>query len=159
MLTANDYTAIKGRLLLVAEVSELVARAPDAVRFDEEQYPVVLEALVNAKTDVRKLLAETDVLRHMFSQHLFPAPRIINADTVPPDDAGTLEPMPHAPNETGRGEVPSDDAGISGEVQAGGHDGGRGARPKPRRNSRRSRKDSLALGSDDSATQVGGAEG
>ena len=163
MLTVTDYLELKSRMLLAAEAAALIARGNDTVRFDEEMYPRVLAALAANKDDVRKVLAECDILRNLSQQSIFPTPASMagaaNASSRVPNDTGTVDPVQDPPNETGGEEVQSDNAANSGPVPA-----KRAVkRRKPRSKSGGDRAgeaaDPAAVGRTDAAGAVGGDEG
>jgi hypothetical protein len=155
MLTANEYMAIKGRMLLAAEAAGLIARTQDDVRFDDETYPLVLNALTNNKDDVRRILAECDILRHMSHQSIFPVAGEPDASLEPTNNRGTLDSVPPPSDEGGRTEIQPDHAGDGGPVQAVGTDGGSEV-PKPRRNRKRKAVAPEPVERADADGQVGG---
>lgn len=163
MLTVTDYLELKSRMLLAAEAAALIARSDDTVRFDEEMYPRVLAALAANKDDVRKILAECDILRNLSQQSLFPTKASMagatDAGSRVPDDARTVDSVQVAPDEAGRKEVQPDDAADGGPVSA----KRATKRRKPRSKSGGDRAgeaaDSAALGRTDAEGPLGGNEG
>ena len=158
MLTPNEYMAIKGRLLLAAEAAGLIARTQDDVRFDDETYPLVLDALTHNKDDVRRILAECDILRHMAHQSIFPVAGEPDASLEPTNNRGTVDSLPPSPNEVGGAEIQPDHAGDGGPVQAERPDGGSEV-PKPRRNRKRKAAAPEPVGRADADGAVGGQAG
>lgn len=150
MLTPSEYLALKARMLLAAEAASLIARTGDTVRFDEEMYPLVLEAMKANKDDARRILAECDILRSMTQKAIFPQKGLDDASHVAPDNAGTLASVPEAHAEVRGPEVPPDHAGDGRAVPAGGADGTGTKRPKSRRNRKAARPDSEPVGRSDS---------
>lgn len=159
MIHPSEYLAIKQRVLLTADVADLVVRTPDKVRFDEEQYQRVWTALTSNRADVSALLAELDVLRAAAGAELFPLGSVTNASDEPADSGGVVEPVPPPTHERSGSEVRDDNAGHGGPLPAGGLDGERPQRPKSRRNSKRSKASPQAVDAGSQAEQVGGSQG
>lgn len=157
-MQAADYLAIKKRLLLAADVADLVIRTPDKVRFDEEAYALVYDALSRNREDIHALLAEIDLLRAASGAELFPLGSEDHAEGDA-NDRGTVGHV-QGPESGGGGDQARDDgAGLGGEVPAGGADGERAERPKPRRNRKRGKGPAKAVDTGDSAESVGGGPG
>lgn len=163
MLTVSEYLELKSRMLLASEAAGLISRSNDTVRFDEEMYPRVLAAMAANRDDVRKLLAECDILRNGFQQSIFPTPDSTagakHASDAVPDNSGTVEPVQDASDETDRSEVQPDDAGTGGPVPAKRASQRRKPRSKPGRNRKGEAADSAAVGRIDAESAVGGDEG
>ena len=158
MLTPSEYLALKTRMLLAAEAAALVCRSTDAVRFDEEMYPIVMEALASNKSDVRRVLAESDILRHMNQQALFPTLQgVANASGDDAKREGVVDSVPlPTVNEDGGRPVRADSASDGGDVPARGTDEVREAVPKPRRNRGRKKGTAKPVGRDNEDGAVGG---
>lgn len=158
MLTPSEYLALKTRMLLAAEAAALVCRSTDAVRFDEEMYPLVMEALANNKSDVRRVLAESDILRHMNQQALFPTLQgVANAHADDAQREGTVDSVPlPIVNESGSRPVRADGSSDGGDVPARGADEVGEEVPKPRRNRGRKKGTAKPVGRDNKDGAVGG---
>lgn len=155
----SDYIAIKQRLLLAADVADLLIRTPDKVRFDEETYPLVADALSRNRADVQALLVELDILRAGNGASLFPEMEVIDASPVQADDRRTVDSVP-PPEDQGRsGEVRPDHAATGGGLQGGGPDGERAKRSKPRRNRKANARVPAGVEPGAAAEPVGGGEG
>ena len=139
MLQPNDYVAIKQRVLLAAEVANRVANSPDTVRFDQETYLVVQDAMARNRDDILALLTELDILRSAVGADLFPS-------------SGSAD-------ERGGSQVPDDNAGHGGPVQASGLVGERPSGSKPRRNRKSKAGVPKALDAGSPAEPVGGLTG
>lgn len=66
MISSSELLLLKGRLLTAATAARKIASSPDPVLYDEEQYEAVYTALMSIDQDLRRVLAELDVLRGMF---------------------------------------------------------------------------------------------
>ena len=106
MLTLEEYMQIKRRLLLAADAAHKIATSAQTVRYDEDTYQIVYESLVNVKTDVRRVLAELDILRGMFGEKLtaFFREKEEGANEDTSNDAGPVVPV-QAPAGEGGGEA------------------------------------------------------
>lgn len=160
MLTPNEYFALKRRLLLAAEAAAVICRSSQMVRWDDETFPEILHAMGMNKEDVRSILAEADVLRHMHGLPIFPRTmEEMDASHAPANDGGTLEPLQKPHHERGEQQVPGDGAGDGGEVPPRRVRKRRAKRPKPVRDRSGDGADQESLGRDNTATAVGGEQG
>ena len=160
MLQPNDYVAIKQRVLLAAEVANRVANSPDTVRFDQETYLVVQDAMARNRDDILALLTELDILRSGVGAELFPSSgSASNASDERADDQRTVESVPPSADERGGSQVPDDNAGHGGPVQASGLVGERPSGSKPRRNRKSKAGVPKALDAGSPAEPVGGLTG
>lgn len=119
MLTLEEYMQIKRRLLLAADAAFKIGTSAQTVRYDEDTYEIIYESLVNVKTDVRRVLAELDILRGMFGEKLtaFFKEKEGGTNEVAADNAGPLVPV-QAPAGEGGGEAPQPhDEGVGVGVQ------------------------------------------
>jgi hypothetical protein len=129
MMPGNEYIEAKQRMLLVAEVSDLMLRTPDKLRFDDEMFALVMKAMASNRDDVRTVFAEMDMLRA--SLGLPVVPEGVVSDAAGGSPVESVRPMAGA----GGSQAAGADAGpATGEVPDGGSDGKRTKRPKPRRN-------------------------
>lgn len=154
MMQGETYVRAKQRMLLVADVADLMLRSPDKLRFDEQTYRTVAEALAWNRDDVRALFAEMDMLRA--SLGLPVVPEGSRADVA---DRGTVEPVHDAADGGGGVEQRDDGAATGVGVQDGGSDGERPKRPKPRRNKKSNAAIAERVDSGDSSEPVGGDAG
>jgi hypothetical protein len=157
----SDYLALKQRVLLAADVADLVARTPDKVRYplDDETYALVYEAMTHNREDIQSLLAEIDMLRAAGGAELFPAGSSSDAQGDDAGDRGTVVDVPQAAGGASGDEVRPDPAGLGGEVPAGGLDGERPQRPKPRRHRKGGKGPAKAVDAGSTAEPMGGGEG
>lgn len=157
MLSPDDYWDTKRRLLIATELLHQVCTSPDTVRYDEQYYPIVLAAGLSAKEDIRKVLAELDILRAKFTEGILP--EVINAEAKRIDTAGTVRSVPPQ-EDVGSGDGERDvNAAASGDAAGDGADGESASRSNPKRNRRprrRNKKD--AVGRGDAAGTVGGSK-
>lgn len=70
MIGNEELLQLKQRLMVGAAAAERLAKATSDVFLDAPEYEVVMESLAAMKTDVRRLLAEHDILRGMFAERL-----------------------------------------------------------------------------------------
>jgi hypothetical protein len=70
MIGNQQLIDMKGRMFLAADVAEQIVVSPDVVRFDEEQYRVVCNALLGLRADLTALLADYDTYRAMFADRI-----------------------------------------------------------------------------------------
>jgi hypothetical protein len=70
MLGNDELIQLKQRLMVGAAAAERLAKATSDVFLDAPEYEVVMESLAAMKVDVRRLLAEHDILRGMFAERL-----------------------------------------------------------------------------------------
>lgn len=71
-MNPNDYLELKRRMLLASELLSLVVTQEDPIRFDEEYYPLILNAATSNKSDVTQLFAYMDILRSRLGEPLLP---------------------------------------------------------------------------------------
>jgi hypothetical protein len=159
VLTLNELLLIKSRLLLGAETADRIAgMGGEPLSLDEETYQLVMQALLSMKGDVRKVLAEIDILRGMVTgkfDTLFAGEdehgRSSNVERPEPQEVGS-----------GGGGERTDSAGAGGSVRSGGPDRKATRRSRPRRNRRKDGGDSAGLDTTsraepvDSSTEVAG---
>jgi hypothetical protein len=159
VIPPGDYLALKQRLLLTADVADLVVRTPDKVRFDESTYGLVFDALTRNREDIQTLLAEIDMLRAASGAELFPTGSTSDAQGIDAGHRGTVEVVQGPSGGGSGGEVRADAAGLGGEVQAGGANGERAKRSKPRRNRKGGQSPAPAVDAGSTAESVGGSPG
>jgi hypothetical protein len=70
MISNEELTLMKSRMLLAADAANKIVGAPDTVRYDEEEYWRVRHALASLESDVTALMAEVDVWRGMFDERV-----------------------------------------------------------------------------------------
>lgn len=71
MIAAEELMSMKQRMLIAADAAYRIASTSEQfVMHDQEQYELVIGSLVALKSDVRRLMAEHDILRGMFSEKL-----------------------------------------------------------------------------------------
>jgi hypothetical protein len=141
MLSINQLLGIKGRMLLAAETAERVANNQgEPVPLEEEEYQMVMSSLLSLKSDTRAVLAELDILRGMVTgsyEHLF-----LKEETENDDSGNDVERVePQESERSGTGEPP-EDTGTDEPVRPSGTNRKKSSRPKPRRNTRKSKADS-----------------
>lgn len=68
----SDYLEVKRRMLLASELLSLVVTEQDPIRFDEQYYPLILDAATSNKSDVTALFAYMDILRSRLGEPLLP---------------------------------------------------------------------------------------
>jgi len=125
MIDALEYIQLRQRVLIAAEAAHRIASSPhQTVFYDEEMFGLVMDAMLNLKTDIRKLVAECQILRGEISERIVPVMGTVPAPESQPCSAGER----------------LHDAGPPVGVPASGPDGARGSRPQPRGNKSRNRK-------------------
>lgn len=130
MIAPKELLDMKQRMLIAADAAQLMAStSEEVVRFDEEQYGLVLQAFTSLKTDVRRVLAELDILRGMFSEKLgaFFQEVVTNAG----DGQTDVGAVPNGEVVGGGEEVRKDEAAVAGGVPAKRAPRKRTRRPKP----------------------------
>ncbi len=71
MIAPNEMLALKQRMLIAADAAYRIASTSEQfVLHDQEQFELVMGSLLALKADVRRLMAEHDILRGMFSEKL-----------------------------------------------------------------------------------------
>ena len=156
MLTQNELLNLKSRMLLAAETASRVMNMQGApLQLDEETYQIVAAAMLSLKDDVRRVLAEIDILRGMTIGDfgtLF-TPQSMEGM----QEHGRSRDVAATGNEEavsgGNGER-SDATEPSGAVRSGGADGETGSGPRPKRNRRRRRSDPSGVDTGSGATPV-----
>jgi hypothetical protein len=156
MMQGETYIKAKQRMLMVAEVADLLLRSPDKLRFDEDTYKVVAEALAWNRDDVRALFAEMDMLRATLGLPVVPEGKEPDAR---PEGDDTLGGVPPAQDGDGGGEARDHGAADGGRVQGSGVDGKRAKRPKSRRNKKGNAGSPEGLDPGNPPEQMGGDEG
>jgi len=125
MIDAAEYIQLRQRVLIAAEAAHRIASSPhQTVFYDQEMFALVMDAMLNLKTDIRKLVAECQILRGEISERLVP---VMGTVPAPEDQPSSKGERLH-------------DASPSVGVPASGPDGTGTGRPKPRGNKGRSRK-------------------
>ena len=127
MIDAAEYLQLRQRVLIAAEAAFRIATSPHQVVFwEQDEYEMVLQAMLSLKTDIRKLVSECQILRGEHDGVV--SVRIVGGVPAGTDHAGSTE------------ERLPVDAGPPVGVPAGRADGAATSRPKPRRNTGRNRK-------------------
>lgn len=141
MLSQNELLEIKQRVMVTSKMCKLLLihdeeTDDDEVRLTEDQYPIVVDAMEKNEEDISKLLAEVDVLR--MSCGMFDL--LTEGDSHGRDKVvsrtGEQEPEATVSREQHVEEPDADSVGRSGS------DGEDTSRPKPRRNTKGTRKNS-----------------
>lgn len=141
MLSQSELLDIKQRVMVTSKMCKLLLvhdddTDDDEVRLTEEQYPIVVDAMERNEEDISKLLAEVDVLR--VSCGLFD---LLTEGESHGRDKSVSTTGSEEPEADSTGEQPVEGSDAS-SVGRGGSDGEDGSRPKPRRNTRRTKKNS-----------------
>lgn len=137
MIAPQELLEIKQRLLIGAEAAGKVAGSNEPfVMYDQEQYEIVVAAMVAMKRDALRVLAELDILRGMFSEKLAGFFHVASKEGQVDGDAGDgrvdVAAVPVAEDQRSGPEVRPDDAGSGSGVPAERPVRKRGRRPKPR---------------------------
>lgn len=156
MMQGEDYLKAKQRMLMVAEVADLMLRSPDKLRFDEATYQIVAEALAMNRDDVRATFAEMDMMRATLDLPFVPEGREPSAGQQRNDTVGGV---PQAQDGNGGGTPRDDGAADGGRVQGSGADGQRTKRPKSRRHKKGNAGSAEGLDTGSPSEPVGGDEG
>jgi hypothetical protein len=139
MIDAAEYIQLRQRVLIAAEAAHRIASSPhQTVFYDEEMFVMVMDAMLNLKTDIRKLVAECQILRGEISERLVPVMGTVPEPEGQPRSEGTR----------------LHDAGPPVGVPTSGADGAGGSRPKPRGNKGGNRKVQKKLESTGGRKQV-----
>lgn len=155
MIGAQELLALKQRMLLGAEAAHRIAASSDQfVMYDHEQYQAVMTALLSMKADVRRLLAEHDILRSMFADRLssFFMEEISNASGQA--DSEVVEAVPDTPAPQGGEQTRQDDAGAGVGVSPRRPPRKRAKRSKPRGDRGSDSEASVGVGRGDGAGEV-----
>lgn len=146
MIGPDELAGITRRLLVAAEAAKRLARATGDVFFDAPEYEVVMESLDAMNTDVRRLLAEHEILRGMFADRLS---SFLKEEVEHGNGRGDVVPVPIA-TDGGSGEGERKDEPIAEiGVQPRRTVRRRAKRSKPRRDTAGVRGDSGEVGSGD----------
>lgn len=156
MMQGETYIRAKQRMLLVADVADLMLRTPDKLRFDEKTYRVVAEALAWNRDDVHAMFAEMDMLRASLGLPIVPERSAPDGGAV---SDGTVGVVQEPQDEGGGGEVQHHGAADGGPVQSSGSDGKRTKRPKSRRHKKGNAGTTAGVDSGNASEPVGGSEG
>lgn len=108
MIAPQEMLAIKQRMLIAADAAYKIASTSDQfVMHDPEQFELVINSLLALKDDVRRLMAEHDILRGMFAEKLSAF-----FMEVTDGSTGCAEVVQGVPGHEGgdRGAAPRDDA-------------------------------------------------
>lgn len=71
MIATDELLKLKQRMLIGADAAYQIASTSDQfVMHDHEQFELVIGSMIALKSDVRRLLAEHDILRGMFAEKL-----------------------------------------------------------------------------------------
>lgn len=136
MIAPQELLEMKQRLLIGADAARKIAGSGDEfVMYEQEQYEIVVAALLAMKTDVLRVLAELDILRGMFSEKLAGFFHVASKEGVSDGDAGDgrvdVAAVPVAEGQRGSEEVRPNDASAGSGVPAERPVRKRGRRPKP----------------------------
>ena len=134
MIDSAELLKLKGRVLIAGRVAGLLT-GEEPLEIPQEQYDMVVSALQGLDGDIRTILTELDVLRGMVTGNfdfLTGVPSHGCEETVPRTGQQAAE-------TDSSGEQP-EPAATSEAVGSGGPDGQDASRPKPKRNRRRSKK-------------------
>lgn len=136
MIAPQELLEIKERLLIGADAARKIAGSGDEfVMYEQEQYEIVVSALLAMKADVQRVLAELDILRGMFSEKLAGFFHIASNGGMADGDAGDgqvdVAAVPVAEDQRRGEEVRPDDAGAGSGVPPERPVRKRGRRPKP----------------------------
>ena len=111
MIAPNEMLAMKQRMLIAADAAHKIASTSDQfVMHDQEQFELVIGSLLALKADVRRLMAEHDILRGMFAEKL----SAFFMEEVSHGSTGCAETVQGVPGHEGgdSGEASRDDAPI-----------------------------------------------
>lgn len=155
MISPQEMNDLRRRMLIGAEAAHKIASSSDQfVLYDQEQYELVVQALLSLRADCRRLLAEHDILRAMFAEKLgaFFMEGITNGNA---SDSGKPVAEVPRPEGVGSGEaVREDDAGTTSRVPAKRASRKRAQRPKPSGDQAGDGHVPQALGSPDGGSPV-----
>lgn len=116
MIAPQEMLPLKQRMLVAADAAYRIASSSEPfVMHDQEQYELVMNALLSLTADVRRLLAEHDILRGMFAEKL----GAFFMEGMSDGRTGSAEDVPRMPNNEGgdRGEAPRNDPpSVAGDV-------------------------------------------
>ena len=112
MISASELMAVKARLMLAADAANLIVSTPGPapVRFSEEQYWRVHEALSQMKEDLGLVFTELDTLRGLFvdSVHEFFETKVLDEISV---GSNPVEPVSGS-EDRGGSEASRDDEAV-----------------------------------------------
>ena len=115
MISENELMAVKNRLLIAAEAANRIVASPgpEPVRYTEEEYWLVHEALSRIGGDLTAILTELDTLRAMFRESVekFFSTEVTNEIPV---STNAVEAVPTPEDQRGS-EVARDDATVPSE--------------------------------------------
>ena len=150
MIDNVELLDIKARMLLAAEVAELIAiGGEESIELDEVKYAAAHDALTKLRGDVLAVLTELDVLRGITkgSFDLLAWRPNDNAAGVDAGNSGGDVPTDRPEDSNGDGEVGGDNTPeTSGVVGSSGPYGQDSPRPKSRRNRKRRTGNSEGVG-------------
>jgi hypothetical protein len=134
VIAPQELLEIKQRLLVGADAARRIAGSGDEfVMYEQEQYEIVVSALLGMKNDVGRVLAELDILRGMFSEKLAGFFHVASTGGIA--DAGDsrvdVAAVPVAEDQRRGEEVRPNDAGSGSGVPPERPVRRRGRRPKP----------------------------
>lgn len=158
MISESELIAVKARLMLAADAANLIVSSPGPapVRFTEDQYWRVHEALSRMREDLTAVLSELDTMRALFvdSVHEFFGGQVTNEIPLSTNAVAAVSDG----TDRGSGETPRDDAPVPSEpAPTGGATGRRRAKgTKPRRNKKAVQGDEENVESRDAGQPVGG---
>jgi hypothetical protein len=154
----QEFMELKQRMLIAAEAAYKIAASSDPfVMHDQEQYELVITALLALKADARRLMAEHDILRGMFAEKIgaFFMEGFKDESTGRAPD---VEGVPR-PESVGGGEAPrADQAGTDGAVLGVETPRKRTRRSKPRGNRAADSDVPVELERDNGAVAVDGSK-
>jgi hypothetical protein len=88
-IDAAEYLQLRQRVMIAAEAAHKIASSPQQLCFfDHETYALVMEAMLSLKTDIRKLVAECQILRGENSERLVPVMGSLPAPADQPSSEG-----------------------------------------------------------------------
>jgi hypothetical protein len=130
VIAQQEFMELKQRMLIAADAAYRIASTSDPfVLHDQEQYELVINALLALKADARRLMADHDILRGMFSERIGAFFMEVTKDAST-GCASDVEGVPR-PEDLGGGEAArADQAGADGPVLG---------VPTPRKRTRRSK--------------------
>ena len=143
MLSNEELIETKIRMLVAAEVASHIVQQKEGepLSISADKYDIVMEAMSKLDSDVRTVLSELDVVRG----YILGSFNLLEQEPSHGCDAnvGAVEP---SEGERGSQGKRADAAEAGGTAGSSGPDGKDGGRPKPRRNSKRSRANKKSVG-------------
>jgi hypothetical protein len=151
MISPQELLDMKRRMIVGADAAFRIANTSDPfVMYDRADYEETVFALTALRTDVKRVLAELDILRGMFSEKLagffHEAIKGGEADGTAGVSQGDVAYVPEAPAEEGGGEVRPVAEEVGGRVPAKRAVRKRTRRPKPVRDQGEVPDDSAGMG-------------